>query len=242
VLGRWLNRDPIGERGGNNLYQIVRNATLNFIDAFGLETWWDSGNRIRHNTDPSIDSNRPDLANGSKNLEEIVRSIKEEKQRRGKACDCIRELYLISHGNAAVLRLSAAGGQGKKNQRPEENSSVSEPAKNTYMDATNVASVGKFLKEQVPFCKPCTIWFSSCSGFAFAKRQEFDVNKGENTERTIGKAIAEETSCTVKFSKGSTTSSNVNPTESVMNELNPGDEFYQEGAESGTGIYDEYQP
>ncbi len=27
-LGRWLNRDPIGERGGNNLYGFVLNKPL----------------------------------------------------------------------------------------------------------------------------------------------------------------------------------------------------------------------
>jgi len=34
-LGRWLNRDPIGERGGNNLYGFVRNSTPNLTDPLG---------------------------------------------------------------------------------------------------------------------------------------------------------------------------------------------------------------
>jgi RHS repeat-associated protein len=34
--GRWLSRDPIGERGGTNLYTFVRNDSLNFWDALGL--------------------------------------------------------------------------------------------------------------------------------------------------------------------------------------------------------------
>ncbi len=34
--GRWLNRDPIGERGGENLYEIVENNTLSNIDLLGL--------------------------------------------------------------------------------------------------------------------------------------------------------------------------------------------------------------
>lgn len=34
--GRWLNRDPIGENGGLNLYDYVRNAPINLIDLSGL--------------------------------------------------------------------------------------------------------------------------------------------------------------------------------------------------------------
>lgn len=36
-LQRWLNRDPIGEAGGINLYQFVFNAPANYIDPLGLE-------------------------------------------------------------------------------------------------------------------------------------------------------------------------------------------------------------
>jgi RHS repeat-associated protein len=37
-LGRWLNRDPIQERGGLNLYALVRNEEINQFDPFGLTT------------------------------------------------------------------------------------------------------------------------------------------------------------------------------------------------------------
>jgi hypothetical protein len=35
-LGRWISRDPIGERGGLNLYGFVGNNGLNKIDYFGF--------------------------------------------------------------------------------------------------------------------------------------------------------------------------------------------------------------
>jgi hypothetical protein len=35
--GRWLNRDPIGERDGANLYEFVSNASLMKIDILGLK-------------------------------------------------------------------------------------------------------------------------------------------------------------------------------------------------------------
>lgn len=36
-LGRWINRDPIGERGGVNLYIMVDNSPINKTDLLGLE-------------------------------------------------------------------------------------------------------------------------------------------------------------------------------------------------------------
>jgi len=35
-LGRWINRDPIEEEGGLNLYGFARNNALNIIDIYGL--------------------------------------------------------------------------------------------------------------------------------------------------------------------------------------------------------------
>jgi hypothetical protein len=36
-LGRWINRDPIGERGGANLYSFILNQPTRFMDRWGLE-------------------------------------------------------------------------------------------------------------------------------------------------------------------------------------------------------------
>ena len=36
---RWLNRDPIQEEGGINLYRFVGNSPLDFIDPLGLQIW-----------------------------------------------------------------------------------------------------------------------------------------------------------------------------------------------------------
>jgi RHS repeat-associated protein len=38
-LQRWINRDPIGEAGGVNLYQFARNNPLSFVDRDGLDVW-----------------------------------------------------------------------------------------------------------------------------------------------------------------------------------------------------------
>ena len=36
-VGRWLNRDPIAERGGYNLYGFIRNDAANSVDVLGLQ-------------------------------------------------------------------------------------------------------------------------------------------------------------------------------------------------------------
>jgi uncharacterized protein RhaS with RHS repeats len=36
---RWINRDPIGHRGGVNLFTSARNNPVTFIDALGLDVW-----------------------------------------------------------------------------------------------------------------------------------------------------------------------------------------------------------
>jgi len=41
--GRWLNRDPLGEVGGLNLYGFVSNNGLFWMDPLGLDSWWSSG-------------------------------------------------------------------------------------------------------------------------------------------------------------------------------------------------------
>lgn len=43
-LGRWLSRDPLGERGGYNLYAFTYNNPINFFDLLGNDS--DSGDFI----------------------------------------------------------------------------------------------------------------------------------------------------------------------------------------------------
>jgi hypothetical protein len=38
VTGRWLSRDPIGEKGGHNLYDFCRNHPVNAVDPLGRLT------------------------------------------------------------------------------------------------------------------------------------------------------------------------------------------------------------
>ena len=49
ILCKWLSRDPIGERGGNNLYAIVSNDLVNRWDYLGLVKGWNK--RVLSNAD-----------------------------------------------------------------------------------------------------------------------------------------------------------------------------------------------
>lgn len=62
--GRWLNRDPIGERGGINLYQFVGNAPLTWSDPLGLALYAFDGT----NNDGERDTWESDSENGPTNV------------------------------------------------------------------------------------------------------------------------------------------------------------------------------
>jgi RHS repeat-associated protein len=43
VTGRWISRDPIGERGGENLYVFITNNSPALVDPDGRDPWWREG-------------------------------------------------------------------------------------------------------------------------------------------------------------------------------------------------------
>jgi hypothetical protein len=54
--GRWLSRDPIGERGGPNLQVQVQNDPIGKIDALGKVKWDDSSPGEAENLDGCLDA------------------------------------------------------------------------------------------------------------------------------------------------------------------------------------------
>ncbi|MDB6150627.1 MAG: hypothetical protein JWQ44_2075 [Chthoniobacter sp.] len=66
TTGRWLSRDPIGERGSLNLYGYVSNNSINLFDPFGLASLV--------NEDPYLSAKRAEVAkvDGSKSIYEAL--------------------------------------------------------------------------------------------------------------------------------------------------------------------------
>ena len=72
LLGRWINRDPIGEEGGVNLYEFVSNDALGQVDFLGLagvHIFWVCTIRLTWALDESSDlcGPCPDSTDGSGN-------------------------------------------------------------------------------------------------------------------------------------------------------------------------------
>jgi RHS repeat-associated protein len=51
-LQRWPNRDPIGERGGINLYTFEHNNPISQVDPYGLDYWQNPYYSEQHSYDP----------------------------------------------------------------------------------------------------------------------------------------------------------------------------------------------
>jgi uncharacterized protein RhaS with RHS repeats len=72
--GRWLNRDPIGEKGGRNLYAFVANRPPNAIDWLGLCKVGEKRN-VKCNSHVSDWTSNPDLDGAKGDLVDLAGDV-----------------------------------------------------------------------------------------------------------------------------------------------------------------------
>src|SRR5205085_2312036 len=115
-LGRWINRDPIGEFGGLNLYGFVGNDPVGYVDPFGLsdndtsqqfwqnvyENGFDDAERFLKRLGAGLAEDLADLAqssvrnalNPAGNIDDLVNQVKDTAEELGKRSawsDCERK-------------------------------------------------------------------------------------------------------------------------------------------------------
>jgi RHS repeat-associated protein len=143
--GRWLNRDPIGERGGVNLYGMVGNDAVNGFDILGL-----SVGVISNGTDvPTSDEDQSHSSAG-----DLLAKLKTKSIRQ---CTCIKRLDIGGHGNPEGIRLGPMSDASGTYIDRQSNGADTD----NWLSDSNVEWFATQLKELM--CQRCTIYLSGCN-------------------------------------------------------------------------------
>ena len=182
-IGRWMNRDPIEERGGFNLFSN-NNQWLLTVDYLGLqdciqETVSISAHGSRHSINKITNkystgdfdgrakktgNNRWDSAETGKELLDILEKYS-QSEASGR-CHCIKTLYIHSHayGNGVSMRWDS----GFSITKPKEISEMPEEDRREETiarkgEARDVADLKEAVDQcKIRFCKDAQVFFYGC--------------------------------------------------------------------------------
>lgn len=94
-MGRWMSRDPIGERGGRNLYAFVWNNPCDDVDPIGYQT-----NETSSQQPPTAAQKRIDIRRGLARVAgegRIAASVKQRREYCGYICESAQgEFYFTT--------------------------------------------------------------------------------------------------------------------------------------------------
>jgi hypothetical protein len=171
--GRWLSRDPIGEKGGPNLYGFVANDPISKSDALGLAC-----------NPQGRPFYLPILGTGAYVGEiapiDRVSNMAGIAQQMNKIlpCQCVGSLVISAHGGDWGFTLNK--------EAPDNQREISDKFTTVDITKQNAAAVFSKLKSETCFCSPCKIVLLTCDG-----------GKGE-----VPALIAQATGCTVVSTLG----------------------------------------
>jgi RHS repeat-associated protein len=174
ALQRWPNRDPIGERGGRNLYGFVGNDGINHTDPFGLEklklSYITSDFGIK---DWLWAGGPPRTENLNEILADVKAKIGKNFDAEGKCGNCVLEITITAHsGLEGYVSFSPAEGASYgQSDYYAPGSGWSNPKA-----AAAFAELGKY------FCKGGKLYLQECS----AGRGDAGTATLQDLSRTIG--------------------------------------------------------
>ena len=172
--GRWINRDPIQEQGGQHLYGFLGNNSLINIEITGKIFF---GKDVVINATPDIKSK----SDAERTIKEYTfKGIINEIDDEVNCFCCIENLTLIMHGNPGEMAIVP-----KPGETIIWNNST-DPKKANRIYEGNVTEMVKALKNEETFCSKCFIYLVSC-----------EVGLG-----VLPQKIANESKCTVYAPNG----------------------------------------
>jgi len=191
ATGRWLNRDPIGEKGGLNLFGFVGNDSIDWVDNLG---------RSQIDLTYSILKPGEDVLGDRLTLPwtaHIVRSIQELLGNAAKTigkyhpygeseCNCIKNLTIYTHAGVGTLSLGGGLVVGSDmfrqleifKQKASTKSKTSETYSNMYAEFKSIVDSLKDIGDLI--CRFGEIKFIGCN---LRAPKEGDVDEENASEK-----------------------------------------------------------
>ena len=177
-LGRWINRDPIGEEGGLNVYGFVQNRATIAYDHLGLSpcTLNETIDLVRGSAEWHVFVNSGNLnagAAGSFKGEDIRISRPSESSRCGFLWRRVRLQYSLSDCKGQIIIVHGGG------RTPEESLAHEMQHWAYYQEAHQAVSDAVNQYNDACVCRPCQgaidSWLSAVTQMAVARMRRNDA-------------------------------------------------------------------
>jgi RHS repeat-associated protein len=175
-MGRWLGRDPMGERGGLNLYVYCNNDGSNLCDPYGLARL-----ELFYNLATDIKPPMGTIAVSSWKmiLNDIKAKLKENSAKSSESICCVSGIYIYGHGSdgaiyAGSVNVAAPEGDISHTGFDYRKNLQNNPKQvhNAYYDTLS-ANIDTLYLIKSTMCKNGTLMLISCDSFAGTQGKAF---------------------------------------------------------------------